>query len=211
MKNITLFLFIILITSISIAQQKKSLVSIGGEVGYSYSSNLENNAYGPFENTVSQYLINPTIGYFFSNNVELGIGLGFSNTKNETTGENADSENKTNIFSINPFGRYYHYLNEDLGLFLELNLLYGLGNSEYVLRSMTEINYDVTSYSIKLTPGLIYYLSNSISINASINFLEYQNTKYKLQNSPLTIPEEKEVFDVGIDFKTVNLGIRINI
>lgn len=211
MKNITFFLFVILITSITFAQQKKALISVGGEIGYSYSSCLENNAYGPYENSVSQYLINPRIGYFLSKDVELGIGLGFSHKKNITEGENADSENKENIFSVNPFGRYYNYFNEDLGLFLELNLMYGFGYSEYTSSSVIENEFDITSYSIKLNPGIVYYLSDIISINASINFIEYQNTKYKVPNSPTVIPDEREVFDIGIDFKNVNLGIQINI
>ena len=209
MKSVTIFIIVVLFTSLNMAQQKKALVSIGGEIGYSYSSDLEDIAYGPLENITSRYLINPSIGYFLTNNIELGIGLGFSHTTNETKGENADSENKQNIFSISPFGRYYNYFNEDLGLFLELNLLYGFGNSENVYRSVTKTNNDVTNYSVKLNPGLFYYISNTILISASINVLDYQKTKYKLQGSSTSIPETREVFHLGVDFKTVNLGIRI--
>ncbi len=201
MKIIQFVFFVIIFfpSIIIIAQQKNGMLSIGGEIGYSRHSNIEEDAYGPYETIITKYTLNPKLGYFLSDNFEIGLGLSYSHSENETKSLNDDYVNKGNMFSVNPFARYYGYFNENFGIFLELNLLYGFGDEDYRLYPSRR-KYDVKHYSIMLNPGIIYSLSDLISIDASVRFFQYEK-----------VPDQFEITDIGIDFKTVALGVRVNI
>jgi len=83
----SLFVLMLLVSSSSFAQTEKGSVLVGG--GFAMRTGEGS----------SQFLFNPTVGYFFGNNFALGATLAFNSEKL--------GELKSTEFGIGPFARYY--------------------------------------------------------------------------------------------------------
>jgi len=80
------------------AQTEKGKIMVGGQVGFETSKvkdiDLKNNSFS----------INPTVGYFVSDNWAVGTGVGYNWSKTESNKENST---KVDAFQVAPFVRKY--------------------------------------------------------------------------------------------------------
>src|SRR3712207_3405035 len=120
MKLTFLLLFYVVVIHTCSAQIPAGTLFVGGSA--SFSSSTSKNNQDPnitYKNKSTSLNFNPKVGYFISNNIALGLGINSftSRSKIEGNGVNESSGNKFNSFGINPFGRYYKFLGENVGFF----------------------------------------------------------------------------------------------
>lgn len=159
MKNCILFLFLSLFSLPGFSQISQGNVVLSGTVSY-----RSINEQGFDDNPVSRNIsIVPSVGYFVSDQLSLGLGIGYSSSKNK--GINVEST--TNFFVIVPNGRYYVPIADGTFYFFgeaALSLAFGTTKRE---EPTVETESDLTVYDISLSPGFAFFPSENWSIDFS--------------------------------------------
>ncbi|MBL7997315.1 MAG: outer membrane beta-barrel protein [Candidatus Kapabacteria bacterium] len=128
----------------------KGVVTLGGSIGFNSTSGGNT--------TFSVFNLSPNAGYFFSKNLEVGLGLNFVNTSTSTevAGQTVSSSGSTT--TIGPYVRYFFtegrpVLSPFVGA--NLNLRSGGGNSS-------------TSFGGEV--GLAYVLARNVAALGALGF-----------------------------------------
>lgn len=165
-----------------IAQPRQGSWLLGG--GFSVvSSNAED---GINQNSSSTSFVNiqPNVGVMVSEEIAVGMGLGYEYEKRELTfsgfqGENVD---KTNLYILRPFFRYYKALLADrIGFYLEGAGRIGVGdfsqknNGGFV--GLAETEGDVLQLGGDLIPGAFILVTERLSIEATFGSFNYRYTE----------------------------------
>lgn len=137
---------------------------IGGELGLSSSSSsVTTNGTGNApdqisNNNATQFNIAPSIGYFFVNNLAIGVGIDYSLNTSE---DRLDSD-----LLFGPFVRYYIPFGDDKALFFEADFGYGntadrLEDDQGVTRqALTQV------FAAGIGPGFTIFSNDAIGIEA---------------------------------------------
>jgi len=185
---------------------------IGGTLGFSTASssfevNGDAGTVSGDAGRASQFNIAPAIGYFFSDNLALGIGLDYtlntSNTPENTT--DPDSEMNKSVDSdllFGPFARYYFPLGEDKAFFVEST--FGIGSS--VNQIEVDGNNQTAStnvMAIGVGPGFTIFSSDAIGIEALVKYnWARSNTDIEFQEATTETTSFTNALDfsVGLQF-----------
>ncbi len=141
----------------------------------------------------------PTIGVFLNDNIAIGSSLGYSYDSEERIIGRLQPVKQyrvENIFSINPFARYY-FGNRPAWFFAEANA--GLGFGAFIVQVQDEKIYDFVTFRLNLmiSPGFYYYVRENLSLEAKFGFLSYTSYHEIDENN------EFEYFETGF-------GINLN-
>lgn len=150
------------------AQTEKGKIMVGGQVGFETSKVKDT------DDKNNSFSINPTVGYFVSDNWAVGTGIGYNWSKNESDKENSV---KVDAFQVAPFVRKYS-ANGPLRFFAQLSVPMSWGKNT-VEEANVESESKFENYGVELAPGLAYFPTNKIGIELKVRGLYYNYNKNK--------------------------------
>lgn len=136
----------------------------------------------------------PSVGYFVTENIAVGVRLGFSSDKVE---EPLEDEIKTTAFTVGAFGRYYFTPASKFSFFGELEAQYGNRKVEEGPGEYKENN-----FGVNVAPGVSYFLSSNIALEASFGILGFNTVDPDVDGADKT-----NSFDFGLDTRDIRLGL----
>lgn len=142
-------------------------VFVTGSVGF--TSNKYDNNTGDYK--TSDFNFKPTLNYFVTDNISLGLGLNLGGGSVEATP--TSGKDKTSTFGAGLNGRYYFTPSSKFSVFTQLGFDYA--SKKYTPNVGT--SYKDNSFSVAFAPGLNYFVSSNFSIETKIAALTYGSSK----------------------------------
>jgi outer membrane protein len=174
MKKAIFTISIILLTTIIVNAQKSSEGFLKGNIFTSGQFAFNSETTGDIKTTSIDF--SPTVGYFVSNNVAIGVQLGVTNSvtkfKSTKTGEK-------NGYSAGILARYYMNPTNKFSVFGSAALSFGSTNNK------TD-SLKTTSFSLGFAPGISYFLSNHFAIETTIGSLGFSSIKPDVDGADAT-------------------------
>ncbi len=158
------------LTMASQAQTEQGKFIVGGQVGFHTDKIVDS------DDKSTSFSINPTVGYFVSDNWAVGTAIGYNWSKVEdATGSFA--VNKTNSFNLAPFVR--NYIGEGQFKFfsqLSVPMQWGEASFEDATSNTVEDQKDkFASYGVELAPGVAFFPTSKIGIELKVRGLYYNH------------------------------------
>ncbi len=141
------------------------------------------------------YGIAPEVGYFFADNMAVGLGIFYAGQSNDSGIEGDDTE-KFNMFGFNPYFRYYFLGNGNFKMYGQLNVLYASGKEDGADDSLT-------NFGVNIKPGISYNLSDRFAINATFGELGYASQKFGDGDATNT-------FGLDLDMSSLMFGFTVS-
>lgn len=177
------------------AQTQKGTRNLGLDLNY-YSSKMNGTAdQGTTTGTdyyrISTFTVGPTLGYFISDNLELGGTVSYHNssqTQSQTGfGTQSGSKSSSNGVGVNAFIRKYVLYENKVGFRVGPYIGYGHASLKDESTSNFNISHQPdgtqTSYSAGATLDLLYYPSNRLGLAATLASANYSHLKEKRGDS----------------------------
>ncbi|MGG9972740.1 outer membrane beta-barrel protein [Ferruginibacter sp. SUN002] len=174
--------------SISASAQKGSVLLYGNLTGRS-----SNDAGGTQSATI---VVNPGVGYQFSDHFTAGINLSVDADKTETT-PSSDNYNKNLYLNFGPFLRYTKTLNNLFSAYAQLNLNYL--SQKYTPYTGSSTKY--AGFNGNITPALSLNVHKGFAINFNLGGIEYTSVGLKGSSA------KNNSFNVTFG-NTIGLGIQ---
>lgn len=198
------------------AQTEKGKIILGGTVSFTSDKyELE------YERKTTSLAIGPSIGFFTSKNLALGLTLSYNYQKNSPYQQiNAINGsihidevggNKSNGFGVIPFLRYYLDLHEKVKLFGQLNagMLFAK-NKQIAAGGSIMDNSKITTYIGSVEPGIAFFPHKKIAIELKVPLFSYYDQKYKYLD-PYTTSSKYTHFSFGSDLTKPSLGVNFHL
>ncbi len=155
----------------------------------------------------SQFNLSPAIGYFFTNNFVMGIGMDWLRTTSSTGvdlsgGTSAPQESNNNNVLFGPFVRYFIPTGEDKAFFIGTTVGFGNSKNQFTADSKTQ-SIDNSLLTIGVGPGFTIYSNNGIALEALVKY------NFAKSNSEIDVQGIKRVsktwtsavdFSVGVQY-----------
>ncbi len=198
------------------AQTSQGTISVGGEIGFSSTSNSRKDEVGGTTTKIdgtsfTRFTILPTVQYFIIDRLSVGLKVGYSSL---SSNNNATPNVKTTsgAFEIMPFGRYYYMLDEKVGFFGQVGvpLSFGTNKSESTTGSTTTTSENSTSsLGIQLAPGFIFFPSKKIGLELSLgNILGINSYSQKADIAGGTRTDSQTTLSIlNINTMGLNVGL----
>ena len=149
--TIAFTVFVCLTQILSAQTVGKGAWMLGGTAGFSSQK------YKDADESITHFNISPDLGYFFADDLAIGLDVAYSNTDFGST--------STSLFSVGPFIRYY--LVDPI--FLEVDANFGLGDLEFTEYGVA-VGYSwFVNNSVAIEPKLFYRIHN-VNDNNNIDF-----------------------------------------
>lgn len=131
--------------------------SIKGDGGSSYQFNLA-----------------PGIGYFFADNLALGIGMDWIRTNSKTGvdltgGTTVPQESNNNNVLFGPFIRYFIPFGDDKAVFLGTSVGFGNSKNQFAANNVTQ-SVNTSLLTIGVGPGFTIYSKNGLALEALVKY-----------------------------------------
>jgi len=152
---------------------------------------------GDLKNT--SFNVTPSVGFFVTDNIALGVAVGYTSTENDNAGSGFDT--KQNAFTAGVFGRYYFNPASKFNIFGQLDLGYNSTKLE-TYSDFGPIEYKVDGFGVGLSPGMNYWLSNHFALEATFGILGYASAKPDFPGA-----ESSNVFSIGLNLSDINFGL----
>ncbi|MDM1293138.1 porin family protein [Sphingobacterium sp. N143] len=150
------------------AQTEKGKIMVGGQIGFETSKVKDTDI------KANSFSINPTVGYFVSDNWAVGTGIGYNWNKTES---DKDNSIKVDAFQVSPFVRKYT-ANGPVRFFAQLSVPMAWG-TETSTTNNVEAKEKFERYGVELAPGLAYFPTSKIGIELKVRGLYYNYNKNK--------------------------------
>jgi len=135
----------------------------------------------------SEFVIEPRVGYFVSENIAIGAKLGFGSEK--------DNDYKDNSFTAGAFGRYYFTPASQFSI-------YGQAGIDFTNHKYKPSDAKANEIGANLGLGLSYFLSNHFAIEAT-----WLGVGYSVNNNGGHGAEKTNNFGFGTDLRDVSFGV----
>jgi hypothetical protein len=193
----------------------KKTVFVGALFNFFTNNNTKTKSSGEMTGAKTNNLGgNITLGYLLSHNLAFLVNLGYNSTATQTLTQDINNKNitlnsKQNGFSISPTIRYYKFVSEGNFFFLQGIFQYSKGklnDDEYSLKanSINSYDYNVTGYSLFVTPGFTSFISRKLAAEITIGALGFHQLKGSDSKGNQTL-------DTGFKFliyqNSINLGL----
>ncbi|NQD70092.1 porin family protein [Sphingobacterium shayense] len=154
------------LTMASKAQTEQGKFIVGGQVGF-HSEKVEDS-----EAKNTGFSINPTVGYFVSDNWAVGTAIGY-NWSEQKSGSTVDIVTKNNAFNLAPFVR--NYIGEgSFKFFSQLSVPMQWGETEYKDGTDDYTN-KFASYGVELAPGVAFFPTPKVGVELKVRGLYYNH------------------------------------
>lgn len=169
---------------------KKGDAFISGAVGFGSTKT------GDFK--TSEFEIAPSVGYFVTENIALGVAFGYGSSKID----NGTADAKNSTLSVGAFGRYYFTPASKFSIFGQLGVNYMSYDDEFNLEAGTLADSKGNGFGVAVAPGVSYFLAKNFAIEATFGILSYETLN----------PDEDGVdstngFNFGLDMRDIRLGL----
>ncbi len=165
-------------------------VSLGGSIGYNRQTD---NQGGGADVTRSNFRIAPVVGYFFADNLAIGLNLGYMADRTTFSQSPAGNLDAATSFRVGPYVQYYKMLSEQFGVLGTLGAGYSRSFAPRFTGPNITVEEKASGVYANLTPGIIFFPVPKFGISASIGFLGYDRTT--LEGSP-----ERKFSSFGAEF-----------
>ena len=180
MKKILISVFALALTLPAFAQPEKGSITVGGSLDFMSADNL------------SSFTLAPSVGYFITDNVELGLALKFGSDK--------FGDLKSSNFGAELYGRYFWSIGDKASFALRGGL--GFGSEKEDMEFAGEIfDAKATTFGINVAPEFWFSITPATSIYASVGSLGYNMYKPKDGDS-------SGIFNLS--WNAVGLGVAFN-
>lgn len=159
-----------------------------GDTFISGTATFTNTKTGEFKSDT--YELSPSVGYFVTDNIALGLGVTFAKGGFEFEGDTY--EVKTTGGSI---GASYFFTPAK-----PFSLTAGLGISYNTGRIADAV--DLNTFGVALAPGFNYFISKNFAVNANIGVLGYTSQKFDVDGAEAT-----NTFALGLNGSNLNFGL----
>jgi hypothetical protein len=204
-KIISILIALTVISGSSMAQTEKGKVLLGGYLDFS-SMKVNNES-----KSRTNFGINPTAGFFISDNLVIGTGVGYAYSSypqnNGTNGTVVIYQQHENSVKISPFGRYYVGITPQIKFFghLEASVNWVKFKADGPPGKVIEdSNIKSNFYSTSLSPGFAIFPSKKIGIELSFSGLYFSKQNWKSQDAK----SDTRSFGIGSDFFNPRLGMQ---
>lgn len=184
-----IFSFVMIAAAISSNAQdgfSKGSKFLSGSFGISSTDNKEE------VTKTSSFSVSPSVGYFVSDNLAVGLGLGYGSSKVTIDG---DTDSETNTLSFGGFGRYYFSPKSKFTMFGHLGI-------NYLSNDYVSDEYKTTGIDAFVAPGFNYWVSNKLALEAVIGKLGFSSSKGDYDGA-----ESSSSFDFGLNLSNVSFGM----
>ena len=122
----------------------------------------------------SQFNLSPGIGYFFADNLVLGIGMDWINTQSSTGvdlngGTSVPQESDNNNILFGPFIRFFLPTGDDNAFFIGSVFGFGNSNNSFTVDNQTQ-SIDNSLLTIGVGPGYTIYSKNGLALEALVKY-----------------------------------------
>lgn len=192
MKRIKLLLLAALFVSfagVTNAQTEKGKVMMGG--GFALSS-ADTDVEGQDQED-SNLLINftPKIGYFFGDDIAIGLGIEFTHSSVEISGQ---KEVGTDLIA-GPYARYYFPVGENSAFFAELDVVFGTLTAE-----VNDFQQSTTMYGVGVGPGFTIFSNEFVGVEGLIRYNYISGSREVDGSDQQSISISEIDFLIGIQF-----------
>ncbi|MCY4778985.1 outer membrane beta-barrel protein [Sphingobacterium sp. UT-1RO-CII-1] len=156
------------LTLASQAQTEKGKFLVGGQVGFETSKIKDT------DTKANSFSINPTVGYFVSDNWAIGTAVGYDWAKGETA---KDASVKTDAFNVAPFARNY-VGNGQFRFFSQLSVPMQFGKTTTEVAGV-EGESKFQNIGVELAPGFAFFPTSKIGIELKVRGLYFESSKDK--------------------------------
>ncbi|MGN6533552.1 MAG: outer membrane beta-barrel protein [Ginsengibacter sp.] len=152
---------------------QKGDVILEGAIGVSTTDNKTT------EMKTSSFNLTPSVGYFVTDKVAVGLNLGYGESKSTNYSGSTDSYTKTNAAGIGVFGRYYFLdLGQRFKAYGEADLGYDQMGGETSNGTTTTKNDKVNTFGIGAGVGANFFLTQKIAIGYQFaNVIGFSSSK----------------------------------
>lgn len=208
MYTFTTAVLVILLSQSGFAQVGSGFF-LGGSVGFNSSKDKTTTGSNTVDGPKStDFMIAPSIGYFFTENIGAGVRFGYSSSKTETKVGNSTSEGKSSAIGAELFIRYASMIgsNNNFAFVGELSGGFGSITSETSIGGNTIEGNPMSLFGIAISPGVIYFPAARWGFEASIgNLVAFSQTTEKDANDDKN-KEVNQNFSI-IDLSTMGLNL----
>lgn len=180
MKKILLLLVVMVAVASASAQ-----VYVAGNVGFWHDDDKD----------ITNFRIEPEVGYNLNDQWALGINLGYMHSKGEIAVGIIEGTVKVNAFMVAPYARYTYFEKGIVRLFLDG----GFGFSTYKLKGGDNEN----GFEIGIKPGIAIKLNDRISLTSKLGFIGYRDD-YSYSSS------YNNGFGIGVFGEDLSLGVSVS-
>lgn len=186
MKKLVVTAFFALLGAGAFAQTTQGTIAVAGSVNFR-NETIRNHSSIPNEHKITNRTLNlqPSVGYFVKDKLELGMGIGFTRISYKTEQEDEGTSGRNLSVSLRPYVRKYVALTEQLQLHGTGYAAVGFGNSKLrnAAEDTDEITHTSNNFGFGIYPGLTYFATPKIGFTATFGSLSFSRTKEKPKDS----------------------------
>lgn len=205
MKKLLVSCLLAMLCTGTFAQTSTGNFALGGSLSLFSGSN----DYRSSESKGSMYSLSPSVGYFVSDGLELGLNTRISYGSNTNRSEGADTEYRENTFGfgIGPYLTKYISITEKLHFTASGGL--GYENSRTKNPDIDEkLISTTTGFYVAAMPGLTYFATQKLGFSVAIGNIGYsRSTEVQEQTEPKR-ETEYSGFDFNFSPVSTSIGIR---
>ncbi|MFC6268018.1 outer membrane beta-barrel protein [Frigoriflavimonas asaccharolytica] len=198
MKKVILASAIALFGMVS-AQESETPGFVKGDTFITGAVGFTNSTQGEVKNNT--FTIAPSVGYFVSPNIAVGVRAGYTNMNETDKTTSITVENESDTFAVGAFGRYYYTPASRFSIFGELNANYG--NQKFT-NTVGGVSTDAkfNAFDVNIAPGVNYFISKNFALEATWGVLGYSSFKQDVAGA-----ESQDNFNIGLDLNDLSLGL----
>lgn len=185
--------------------------------GQNYAGNPREYPWNESEKVLS---ITPTIGYAYSENIDLGAQIGFSHFRNI----NGFRGKKYTQIEVAPFIRYTFWDNGarfekgDITAFVQASVNFSTNNQPFdepisygTVNTFKTSERDRKAFGFGITPGIKYQMTETISLAATFGWLGWQKSVVKVKEFDGVQTAQRKTYTTstfGVDLSSaLNIGV----
>ncbi len=133
-----------------------------------------------FESSNSGFSFTPSVSYFLSNNLSIGLAVGYGYFENENTNGINQNLQFRNQYSIAPTIKKLFPVGKNFAFSLqgELGYMHSKSNTSDGAYRLSQ-----NTYSMTLRPGIDFFVTKKLALQANIGALQYRSMNSKSDNS----------------------------
>lgn len=205
---------LVLVSLSSAFAQDKGFIS--GTFSITSRSSEAGGADGPKSTAVT---VGPVLGFNLNERIVVGAGLAYSLERAEDTflvndGLSVyaiDRTTTTSLFTVSPFMRYMHQVNETFLLYGQAKLGVGFGQrevrSESAAVGSTKAETDLSVFDVHVGPGVVFVFSPRWAINADWGLIGYSTETEKAEVSGAELKSTESAVGFTLNPGAITFGL----
>jgi len=151
----------------------------------------------------SSFSLAPSVGYFVSDNLSIGVGIGIgSNSSEDLNPANNKVEKYEDVssFSFGAHANYFFTPAEKFSFFANIGFDYTSKNNKIATDLMPKATY--SGFGLSVVPSVSYFLNNRLAMQAS-----YGSVGYNTMKSDAAGAKSENNLGVNLDMSSIGFGL----